>query len=317
GAGAVDAAAFLPRWRAHAGDTPVLWVADTAVVRQAGFQAGADAAVQRPFTTEELIALVQTMLRRREDRDRLAAQAADARQVHQPATQFYDQFAADARVARRVQRSCRPIGLPAVATAQFAVSRRENRGSGGDFYSVARADEDHVAFFLGDVMGSSLTASLVTLFVHQNLVPKEIIGNTYRLVPPDEVLRRLSGQLSALGVPNPPLVRLTYGLLNARNGILAYCCAGHTPPLHLPRTGEPTLWHAFGPMLGTADLSFPTHTVQLTAGDRVLIFTDGLHGTTPETHAEMVGAAVKHRDLPLPSLLECVTQDLLTLTLEP
>ena len=197
------------------------------------------------------------------------------------------------------------------------MSHRERMGSGGDFYNVARADEEHVAFFLGDVMGSSLTASLLALFVHQAIVPKEISGNTYRLLLPEEVLRRLSRHLAGLGMPDPPLVRLTYGLLNARSGALSYCCAGHTPPLHLPRMGEPTLWHAFGPMLGTADLTFPTNTVQLTAGDRVLLFTDGLHGTTPDTHAELLRDAAKRRDLPLPSLVECLTQDLLTQTPEP
>lgn len=316
-AGAADAAALLPRWRAHVEDTTVVWIADNAAVRRAGLLGGADAVLMRPFAADELTALVWTLLRRREDRDRLAAQAADSRHVHQTANRFYEQLDADARIARRVQRSCRSTRLPAVAAAQFAVSRRESKGGGGDFYNVARADEDHVAFFLGDVMGGSLTASLLSMFVHHTVVPKEVSGTTYRLLPPDEVLRRLSRSLAGLGAPDPPLVRLTYGLLNARTGSLAYCCAGHTPPLHLPRAGEATLWHAFGPMLGTADLTFPTHMVQLTAGDRVLLFTDGLHGTTPDTHAELLAAAANRRDLPLPSLVECLTQDLLTQTPEP
>src|SRR5262249_20006388 len=202
-------------------------------------------------------------------------------------------------------------------TVRFAVSHRERMGSGGDFYNVLRADAAHVAFFLGDVMGSSLTATLLALFVHQAITPKEITGNTYRLLPPDEVLRKLNRQLANLGVPDPPLVRLTYGLLNTRTGKLDYGCAGHTPPLHLPRHGEPALWHGPGPMLGVAEVNCPVQSVQLSTGDRVLLFTDGLYGTTPETHSELVAEADKHRDFALPSLVEFLTQALLTKAPEP
>ena len=142
------------------------------------------------------------------------------------------------RIARRIQRSCRPTVLPAVERARFTVSHRSRSGSGGDFYNVTRADERHVAFFLGDVMGGSLTACLLSIFIHQNVVAKEIRGNTYRLVPPDEVLHKLNRDLAGLGMPDPPLVRLTYGLLNGRSGELQYACAGHTPPLFVPHEGR-------------------------------------------------------------------------------
>src|SRR5262249_26515437 len=125
-------------------------------------------------------------------------------------------------------------------------------------------------------------------------------------------------QLANLGVPDPPLVRLTYGLLNTRTGKLEYGCAGHTPPLHLPRQGEPALWRGPGPMLGAVEVNnCPVQSVQLSAGDRVLLFTDGLHGTTPDTHSDLVGETAKHRDLALPSLVEFLTQALLTKTPEP
>ena len=70
-------------------------------------------------------------------------------------------------------------------------------------------------------------------------------------------------------------------------------------------------------MLGTADGRQVVRTVQLKAGDRVLLFTDGLRGTTPETLAELLAVAERHRDLPLAAFNEGLTQDLLTQTPEP
>src|SRR5262249_9380558 len=127
----------------------------------------------------------------------------------------------------------------------------------------------------------------------------------------------LNRDLAGLGLPDPPLVRLTYGLLDARGGELQYACAGHTPPLYLPREGPAALWREFGPMLGAAEARQPARTVALKPGGRVPMFPDGLHGTSPETLAELVAAAEKYRGLSLAALDESLTQDLLAKTPEP
>ena len=318
-AGAVEAAAaFCHRWRSGPGEAaPILWLADTGDTRLAGWRAGADAVLARPFLAGELTAQVEALLRQREERQRLAAAAAEAQQVNQSAVSLYQQHDADFRLARRIQRACRPLHLPAVETPLFAVSHRERAGSGGDFYNVARVDEDHVAVFLGDVMGSSLTASLLATFIHQNVVPKQIHGRSYRLVPPDEVLAGLNRGLAGLSLPEPPLVRMTYCLLNAKTGLLTYACAGHTPPLYLPPAGPAAFWPAFGTMLGQAEANHPLQSATLKAGDRLLLFTDGLHGTDPATRPALLAAADKHWALPLPSLVELLTQDLLSQTPDP
>ena len=313
-AGATDAAAaFARRWRSQRGaDAPLLWLGDAS-----GWQAGADAVLPRPFSPDALKGQIEALRRQAERREALEAAATEARRISQSAVGFYERVDADLRIARRIQRSCRPAHLPAVERARFAVSHRSRSGSGGDFYNVTRADERHVAFFLGDVMGGSLTACLLSIFIHQNVVAKEIRGNTYRLAPPDEVLHKLNRDLAGLGLADPPLVRLTYGLLNGRSGELQYACAGHTPPLYVPSQGELAPWKNLGPMLGAADSRYTVCTFSLRPGDRVLLFTDGLRGTAPEDLSELLAVAERHRDLPLAALGEALTQDLLTQTPEP
>jgi serine phosphatase RsbU (regulator of sigma subunit) len=321
-ANTVDAAAaFVKRWRARlAGrEVPVIWIADALdpLGRTAGWQAGADAVLVRPLAFGELAAQIDRLLRWREERDRLAVLAGEASQINQTLIQLYRQVDADFRIARRIQRSCRPANLPAVGRARFAVCHRERMGSAGDFYDVKRVDEERVAFLLGDVLGPSLTASMLAVFLHQSVVAKDIDGQSYQVVQPDEVLRRLNRNLGALGMPEPPMVRLTYALLNGQTGELAYSDAGHTPPLYLPASGAPELWREVGPLLGPVDTKFPVRRMQLHPGDRLLLFTDGLHGTTPDQAEDLLRAAEPHRALPFASLLECLTQDLLTSTAEP
>ena len=76
--------------------------------------------------------------------------------------------------------------------------------------------------------------------------------------------------------------------------------------------------HDIGPMLGTADGGRQTtRPVALQPGDRVLLYTDGLRGGTPETLDELIAVVDRQRGLPLAAFGEALTQELLTRTSEP
>src|SRR5262249_31091682 len=158
---------------------PLLWLADGTVPqsRVAGWQAGADAVLTRPFGSDEMRAQAETLQRQALRCQALVAQATESRRISRSAIGISERFDADLRIARRIQHAYRPMNLPAVERARFAVSHRSRSGIGGDIYNVTRGDENHIAFFLGDVMGGSLTACLLAIFIQQNIVIKEIRGN--------------------------------------------------------------------------------------------------------------------------------------------
>jgi serine phosphatase RsbU (regulator of sigma subunit) len=316
--GAVEQAAeFCRRWRERQADTALVWLADGLAGRMSGWQAGAAAVLTRPLTFGELPAQVNRLTEESAERRRLAARAGESSHTNQTLLQLYQQNDADYRIARRIQRLCRPAQLPAVGRARFAVSHRERLGSAGDFYNVLRVDEDRVALFLGDVVGQSLTACMLAVFIHQNIACKEITGQTYRVLPPEEVMNRLGRSLAMLGMPDPPLVRMTYGLLDCARGDLTFACAGQSPPLHLPKDGPAKRWQAVGPLLAPGDVRLTAQAVALAPGDRVLLFTDGLHGAAAQQFDLLLAAVAQRRTLPLAGFVESVTQDLLTQTAEP
>jgi len=318
---APDATAFCRRWRGRSGgqDAPLVWLADAfdPLGRTAGWQAGADAMLVRPLAPGELAAQVARLLTWADERERLVERAGESAQINQTLVELYQQVDADFRIVRRIQRSCRPTNLPQVGRAHFAVSHRERAGSAGDFHNVVRVDEDHVAFLLGDVMGQSLTSSMLAVYLHQSIAPKDIHGQTYRIVAPDEVLARLNRNLATLGVPDPPLVRLTYAVLNGRDGSLSYSVAGHTPPMFAPSSGPAAMWRSSGPLLGLPDATFASRPERLQPGDRLLLYTDGLDGTTPDQADVLLAGCEALRHLPLASLVESLTQSLLAQTDDP
>lgn len=317
--GLTAAQAFAQAWRETRGG-PMIWLAEALdpASRLAGWQAEADAVLVLPFASGELPLLVTRLLLQSEDQSRLRVRAEETAQINQNLIQLYRQIDADFRIARKIQRSCRPAHLPDVGLARFAVWHRERLGSAGDFYHVVRVDECRVAFLLGDVLGQSLTSCMLAVFVHQNVQPKAISGQSYRIIPPDEVLHRLDRQIASLGVPDPPMIRLTYVVLDAFSGEMSLSCAGHTPPLLLSaKEAEPRFLRLPGPMLGTGDARFPVDRHRLEPGDRLLLFTDGLHGTAPHQLDHFAQTASKYRDQPLPLHLEHLTNDLIAATPDP
>ena len=102
-----------------------------------------------------------------------------------------------------------------------------------------RLDEDHIGLYVADAMGRGLPASsLLSIFVKKSLTPKEILGRSYRLVPPGEVLDRLNRELlepqSARAAVRDHAVRPAQ--LPGR--VLTFARAAHPHPLYVPAGGR-------------------------------------------------------------------------------
>ena len=164
-------------------------------------------------------------------------------------------------------------------------------------------------------MGRGLPASsLLSIFVKKCLQPKEILGRSYRLVPPGEVLDRLNRELLNLNLPEPPFVTMLYAQLNCRDGSVSFARAAHPHPLHVPADGEPAYWHAAGTLLGVFESEFPMQQKQLNPGEKLILFSDGVHPPTTgpgSLHDPLVESAQRHRALSVQSFVDAVSRDML------
>jgi serine phosphatase RsbU (regulator of sigma subunit) len=245
----------------------------------------------------------------------VAVRAGEARLLSDQLRKALAALEREQEMARRVRATFLPRAFPQVESARFQVCYRPRNRAGGDFHDVRRLDEEHVGFFVGEVVGTGAAASgLLGVFVQQSVRMKEIEGQNYRIVPPDEVLAGVNRSLLGLGSDDLPLVAMLAGVLNAKTGAITLARAGLPAPIYVPAAGQPNVWAVPGPFLGTADTSYQLFSAQLRPGDRLLIGTDGTRpdgDPGPAGTDRLLEAAVRHRALTGAAFVDSVAHDLL------
>ncbi len=311
------------RERLDARFVPILYLTEDRgdAARLAGFEAGADVCLLRPFARGELLAQARALLRIKDAHDRLAGKTAEVHRINKRLQQLHQQIDHELQLAQRIQSSFLPQTLPDVSRTRFAVHYLLRDRVGGDFYDVFRLDEQHVGLYVADAMGHGVPASLLTIFVKKGVRAKEVFGQHYRLVPPGEVLQRLNKDLLDQQLAENPFITMAYGLYNHKEGTFRFARAGHPYPLHVPREGEPVFWRQEGLLLGVVDAVFPAHTYTLKPGDKVLLYSDGIDTGRYEDHppgtASLLACAARHRDLPIHDFVDRLARDLFGASEQP
>lgn len=298
------------------GFTPILYVMrDTdASTRRASLECGADTILARPFEPAEVLAQVGALVRIKARHDQLATRAAEAQRISkrlQEANLLIDQ---ELELARRLQESFLPQAMPQLPRIRFAVKYLPVAQVGGDFYDVFRLDEQHLGFYVADAMGHGVPASLMTIFVKKGVRAKEISGQSYRLVPPTDVLERLNRDLIAQQIPDLPFITMIYMLFNYVDGTIQWSRAGHPYPIYVPKDGKPTLWQMEGSLLGVFETRFRLQSHRLHPGDKLLLYTDGMDSASFEKHpvglASLLASVEHFQSAPIEELVERLASDL-------
>jgi sigma-B regulation protein RsbU (phosphoserine phosphatase) len=289
---------------------PILATTSEPTTRMISLEAGADACIVRPFDPSELQAQVQAFLRLKRLHDRVRERTTEFHRANRRLRQAYQQVDQELELARRIQQSLLPRALPEVPGARFAVTYRPCGRVGGDFYDAFRLDETHAGFYVADVVGHGVPASLLTMFLKKAVRAKEINGSQYQLTPPDEVLRHLNREMLEQALAENPFITMVYGLYDASQRNLAFARAGHPYPLLVPANDEARFLEVHGTLLGVFDTEFVKRTEALEPGDKVLFYTDGLE-TAEVTAQSLLTRIPKYRDQPIEEMVTSLADDLI------
>jgi sigma-B regulation protein RsbU (phosphoserine phosphatase) len=182
------------------------------------------------------------------------------------------------RLAQRLQQDFLPKRLPQIGAVHFHTLFRPAAYVSGDLYDVMRLDETHVGFYIADAVGHGMPAALLTMFMKNALLTKQIIpGAGYILVPPGQTMARLNESLVSQNLSYATFATAIYGVIDCSTLQVTFARGGHPNPIVLRGDGGMHCLQADGSLLGIFEEErYPETTVQLAPGDRMLVFTDGI-----------------------------------------
>lgn len=212
--------------------------------------------------------------------------------------------------ARQIQFSILPSSVPKVKNVRIAASYDPMSAVAGDFYQFIQVDQYRVGLLLADVSGHGVPAALISSMIKVATQSVAMFADN-----PAQVLRSLNRILST--ELRGQLTSAAYLWIDTENRSARYSAAGH-PPLLCWRDARGELEHieSNGLLFGvTDDCEYPVCHLPVEAGDRFLIYTDGL--VEPENaRGESFGdrqleqVIRKNLSLPAPELLQQLLSEL-------
>ncbi|WP_051271780.1 SpoIIE family protein phosphatase [Fundidesulfovibrio putealis] len=188
---------------------------------------------------------------------------------------------ADMAAAAGIQRALLPISLPWERRLDLAWRFEPSATLGGDIFNIVELDGSHLGVYIMDVSGHGVPSSLVSVLVHQAMLPT--VGILSRPAPgeadieiisPNEVMRVLNheGYFERF----EKFLTMFYLVFDTNTGEFEYCNAGHPPPLCMKNDGSLTLLDEGGGIIGiNGEGDFTLGHGALTPGDCLLLYTDG------------------------------------------
>lgn len=183
-------------------------------------------------------------------------------------------------IARQVQRALLPSRHPEVPGWSVWSYSRPANDVGGDLVDYIELDGFRHAVVLGDVAGKGLGAALLTAKLQATL---------RALVPTAESLDDLGTRVNHIfyrdGLDNR-YATLFFAQIEHDSGHVRYLNAGHNPPIVLRADGHEMLKASSFPLGMLASPTYEEGLLELSAGDVMLAYTDGLTEATNDQGEE-------------------------------
>jgi len=172
--------------------------------------------------------------------------------------------------AREIQESLLPKVIPQLPGFEVASSWQPARAVGGDYFDALKLGENRLAMCIADVSGKGVPAALLMANVQASLRASVRV-----LDSPARVCSIINGMLCE-SIAAHKFVTFFCGVLDAASGTFRYCNAGHPYPILVSSSAVHTLDQG-GAVLGVFPAwTYQDSSVNLSSGDRLLLFTDGI-----------------------------------------
>jgi len=182
------------------------------------------------------------------------------------------ELAAEVKRAARYVESLLPTPMitgPVRTTWKFVPSAH----LAGDMFGYHWLDPEHLAIYLLDVSGHGVGSALLAVSAANVLSAGGLPGVDLR--SPGQVMTKINDMFQ-MDRQDGKYFTMWYGVYRPGDRKLFYCNAGHPPSL-LCQGGTVTELEVDGPAVGMVpELPYDTHTVNVTEGATLLIYSDGV-----------------------------------------
>lgn len=244
---------------------------------------GANDYVTKPLDFDVVMARVRThtMLQQsirqiKELESRLEQRAAQLETMNQQLQTAATRTEKELALAARVQEQYLPPKDQTVAGLSVAWEFRPSSQLAGDSLNVVPLNQHQTAIYVLDVAGHGAAAALQAVAATRLLS----LGHSSILVDaggvpfaPHEVLNRLNDSFG-WNPATEQFLTVVYCLFDDRTKELAYCSAGHPPPIRVDGDGLVKQLEGSGLPIGFGD-GYKTTSVTLRPGERVYLYSDG------------------------------------------
>lgn len=220
----------------------------------AGFEAGANDYLSKPFDRRELLARTDMLITLKEavgKHNRL------------------ENIQKELEIARRIQNSILPDRLPLITGLDIQAVYRPMELVGGDLYDFHYNGDNGIGILIADVSGHGIPAALISSMVKIAFYLQNTTFNQ-----PDNLLMNIHRTI--YGKCETHFVAATYVYVDMFGKKLLHSNAGHSPlVIHRRSTGEIIKVKSRGKILGLLEVeNIELVEFDILAGDRIILYTD-------------------------------------------
>src|SRR5213594_406204 len=234
-------------------------------------QFGVSDFVEKPWTNTRLLEILTKQIglgRERRESRRRAQEEARAREEALLHLQEQEREIAEAKA---IQEKLLPREIPQMPGYEIATAWQSARLVGGDYFDILPLEEKTLGICIADVAGKGMPAALL-----MSNLQAAVRGLSSPSLAPNQLCSRLNS-IVYRNTASDSFITFFYAHLDGSTRRLAYVNAGHNAPFVVRSDGSHERLRDGGPVLGVFDgRSYELGSVQLSLGDRVILFTDGV-----------------------------------------
>jgi phosphoserine phosphatase RsbU/P len=220
-------------------------------------------------------------------------------------------WAHDRQQAAEIQRSLLPTSAPVIPGFEVAGYNAASRTVGGDYYDFLPLSEGRVGIVVADVAGKGMPAALLMSGLQAKV---QVLFETGENLATQ--VTKLNRALTSRFPPNR-FVTFFVAAVSPESGHIAFCNAGHNPPILLGKNGAMTQLSASGPVLGiSTNFSFEEGACEMSAGDILALYSDGVTEACDPVRQEEFGedrllqTLLQHRDKTPSTIIDAVMRQI-------